>query len=105
MDTKTRKHLFRLTLIVVFLPLAITPALGPVTPAIAQSGEEYQLTWFTLGGGGGMSSPDGAYALSATAGEPATGGMNNGDFSLESGFWGGALDLLNYLYLPAIQKH
>ena len=105
MDSRNCKHLVRLALVALFLLLAVTPTLVPITPALAQGGDEYELSWFTVGGGGEMSSADGTFGLSATAGEPATGKLSNGEYSLDGGFWGsGALDLL-YIYLPVIQKH
>ena len=69
--------------------------LGPVcasalfsTTSHAQSGGQFNLSWSTLGGGGGTSS-GGQFALSGTVGQPAAGVLTGGQFKLEGGFWSG----------------
>ncbi len=60
--------------------------------ALAQSGGGYDLTWWTIDGGGGTLS-DGGYALGGTIGQPEPGPVLTGSgFFLYSGFWaaGGA---------------
>jgi hypothetical protein len=58
---------------------------------VAQSGEGYSLSWFTVDGGGGTSS-GGSYSLSGTIGQPDAGVLGGGDYTLAGGFWsGGAL--------------
>jgi hypothetical protein len=53
----------------------------------AQSGGPYDLSWYTIDGGGGTSS-GGAYTLSGTIGQPDAGGpMTGGSYSLVGGFW------------------
>ncbi|MBI4790130.1 MAG: hypothetical protein HY782_24105 [Chloroflexi bacterium] len=103
MNIKIRKHIVRLALVTTLLLVAVSPAFATATPVVAEGGDEYQLTWFTVGGGGGgMSSGDGVYSMSATAGEPATEKISNGEYSLQGGFWGALQDFL--LYLPLIRK-
>ncbi len=54
----------------------------------AQSGGAFELSWFTIGGGGGTST-GGVFAVSGTIGQPDanTQPMTNGTFSLTGGFW------------------
>jgi hypothetical protein len=53
--------------------------------AYAQSG--YDLTWNTLGSGGGSNS-GGSYTLNGTLGQPAAGTLNGGGYVLVGGYWG-----------------
>ena len=49
-------------------------------------GQYYKIAWFTIDGGGGVSSID-DYALIATVGQHDTGLSSVGDYSLSAGFW------------------
>jgi len=62
-------------------------ALGLATVAGA---DPFQIDWFTMDGGGGMSSAGGSFELSGTIGQPDAGFMTGGGFELEGGFWPGA---------------
>ena len=53
-------------------------------PANAQS---YSIDWSTVDGGGGTST-GGVYSVSGTVGQPDTGAMSGGNFTLQGGFWG-----------------
>ncbi len=46
----------------------------------------FDLTWFTVDGGGGTSS-GGGFVLSGTIGQPDAGEMSGGGFTLLGGFW------------------
>ena len=46
----------------------------------------FNLTWFSVDGGGGTSS-GGDFVLSGTAGQPDAGDLTGGDFVLRGGFW------------------
>ena len=50
-------------------------------------GEEFDLSWNTIDGGGEMFTTGGDFELSATIGQPDAGAMTGGDFELTSGFW------------------
>ncbi len=52
----------------------------------AQLGEEIEISWFTVDGGGG-DSIGGEFALLSTIGQPDAGAMAGGDFELAGGFW------------------
>ncbi len=60
--------------------------------AVTQMGGGFDLSWFTIDGGGGTSqSSGGEFELSGTIGQPDAGMMMSADgvFTLEGGFWGG----------------
>ncbi len=58
--------------------------------ALGQTGGDYELTWSTIDGGGGMSS-GGDYVLMGTIGQPDAGRvMEGGEFTLNGGFWAGS---------------
>jgi hypothetical protein len=70
----------------------LTVLLGAST-ALAQGPQQaYNLSWWTVDGGGGHSATGGSYALDGTAGQPDPGpALLAGNHRLEGGFWGGAL--------------
>lgn len=72
------------------------------TPASAQSGGAYDLTWNTFDGGGATFSTGGAYSLGGTIGQADAGMLSGGSYSLSGGFWvsGGG----GNLYLPFVAK-
>lgn len=77
-----------------------------VSLASAQSGP-WDLTWFTIDGGGTTSSAGGGLALSGTIGQPDTGTLSGGVYTLKGGFWGvtaGYGAPASPVYLPLIQK-
>jgi hypothetical protein len=57
-------------------------------PAVA--GAQYDLSWFTIDGGGEMWSVGGVYSLGGTIGQPDTGVLAGGEFTLVGGFWAAA---------------
>jgi hypothetical protein len=59
--------------------------------ALAQSGGNFDLGWFAIGGGGGASA-GGPYAFAATAGQPGTDRVTGGAYTLSSGYWSGVDD-------------
>ena len=65
--------------------LLLGALLLPVMAALAQLGG-YELAWFTVDGGGGIST-GGDYTLSGTAGQPDAGTLSGGTFELSGGFW------------------
>ena len=50
--------------------------------------QSYSVDWFTIDGGGGVSS-GGSYTLSGTIGQPDAGTLSGGNYTLEGGFWPG----------------
>ena len=66
----------------------------------------YDLSWWTVDGGGGTFSTGGDYTLGGTIGQPDAGLMTGGDYTLGGGFWGGCeVHRQAYLvYLPTMMK-
>jgi hypothetical protein len=71
--------------------------------AFASSGGPYELSWWTIDGGGGTSS-GGDYSLSGTIGQPDAGSMGGGDYSLGGGFWASVSQFFYDLFLPLIMR-
>ena len=70
--------------------------------------EAYDLSWWTVDGGGGASG-NGNYTLQATIGQPDAGyQMSGGDYTLAGGFWGAGGEAPeptgHQLYLPLINR-
>lgn len=59
--------------------------------ALAQTGGGYDLTWYTIDGGGHIFSNDAGYDLGGTIGQPdsgpESGPLTGGSYSLVGGFW------------------
>lgn len=86
--------------------LTIVAALVVVSLAAAQPGQ-WDLAWYTIDGGGTTSSTGGGFALSGTIGQPDTGSLSGGEYTLKGGFWGvraGWGAPASAVYLPLIQK-
>jgi hypothetical protein len=68
--------------------------------ALAQGG--YELSWWTVDGGGGTFSTGGGYTLGGTAGQPDAGVLAGGGYTLGGGFWcgGEASPPMYEIYLP-----
>jgi hypothetical protein len=67
--------------------LALLVIQATITPANAQSGGRYDLSWHTIDGGGGTST-GGFFTISGTIGQPDTGTLSGGSYTLAGGFWG-----------------
>ena len=62
------------------------------TPALAQSGASFDVTWNTRDGGGGTSA-GGSWSLAGTIAQVDAGsGMTGGGWSLVGGFWPGVAE-------------
>lgn len=72
--------------------------------AFAASG--YDLSWWTVDGGGGTSSGKG-YTLNGTIGQPDAGALSSGgEYTLTGGFWHGGVIVSpeTKVYLPLLVK-
>ena len=49
-------------------------------------GQSYSIDWSTIDGGGGTSTGD-VYSVTGTIGQPDTGAMSGGNYSVTGGFW------------------
>jgi hypothetical protein len=72
--------------------------------ALAQGG--YELSWWTVDGGGHTYSTGGGYELGGTIGQPDAGVLAGGGYTLSSGYWrGGAVVRNPYLFcLPLVLR-
>ena len=75
----------RLILVAALLGLLLV-----LSSALAQADDGYDLSWWTVDGGGQTSSSDGRYNLGGTAGQADAGILGGGSYTLVGGFWGGA---------------
>jgi len=83
-----------------FTPLATLLLLTSL--ALAHSSNSYDLSWWTVDGGGGTAS-GGSYTLTGTMGQPDAGTLSGGDYTLGGGFWGpGAVTVGYKVYLPLV---
>ncbi len=95
---------------IILIPIALVLLIGLSTanaqrnsdPAAPQSG--YDLSWYTVDGGGATFSTGGPYSLGGTIGQPDAGSMSGGNYSLNGGLWGGAIVKYN-IYLPLVLKN
>lgn len=99
----------RATLLVALL---LTLLLALAWTVLAQTGD-FNLSWFSVNGGGGASrSRDGTYAVAGTAGQADAGVLANTDstYTLIGGFWGGATvvepssGIRYHIYLPVVSR-
>jgi len=81
--TKTKPTWLVLTSVLLIVSVGMSLELGP---AHAQ-GTGYDISWFTVDGGGGLSG-DGSYALTGTVGQPDAGALTGDVYTLAGGFWG-----------------
>jgi hypothetical protein len=87
--------------------LGICCLLLAVPLAVAESGNGYDLSWWTVDGGGATGTTSGGYSLSGTAGQPDAGLLEGGGYVLGGGFWrGGAVAPPGYrIYLPLAMRN
>lgn len=94
----------RKTILIVLAMIAIVTALSLSNAAtFAKPADTYTIDWYTIDGGGTMSTSGGAYTLSGTIGQYDAGTQSGGDYKLNGGFWG-FLDSLSKLNLPLIMR-
>jgi uncharacterized repeat protein (TIGR01451 family) len=66
--------------------------LGLILLAAPAGAQPYDLSWYTVDGGGATFSVGGTYSLGATIGQPdASGALTGGSYALVGGFWADAL--------------
>jgi hypothetical protein len=84
------------------LILAILLLLAPI--ALAQSGDGYDLSWWTVDGGGETVNTVGNYTLNGTIGQPDAALWQDETYTLIGGFWGGAA-VERRIYLPLVLRN
>jgi hypothetical protein len=65
---------------------------------------DYDLSWWTVDGGGTTDSSGGSYTLGGTAGQPDAGMLTGGGYTLAGGFWGG-VSVEYRVYLPLVVRN
>ena len=68
---------------------------------------EYQLSWWTVDGGGETFSTGGGYSLGGTIGQPDAGVLSAGEYRLGGGFWCGGASTKppeHRIYLPLVAR-
>ena len=83
----------------VILALVLVITLGAV-PVLAQISAAHDLSWHTIGGGGGRME-SGGHVLQGTVGQAVTGLMGSDGHTLCSGFWCG-VEPEYRVYLPLV---
>jgi hypothetical protein len=99
----TRKILLGLLALLLLAALTVAPAVSHAAPA-ASSGS-YDLSWWTVDGGGATFSTGGSYSLGGTIGQPDAGTSSGGTYTLVGGFWPGAegvVPITYHIYLPLV---
>jgi hypothetical protein len=105
--------------LIIFIPIALVLLIGISTanaqhtndPSAPQSGTStalstgYDLSWYTIDGGGATFSVGEAYSLGGTIGQPNAGSLNGGSYTLNGGFWGGTSSANYNIYLPLVMKN
>jgi hypothetical protein len=84
----------------IFLAVAILFLLASV--ALADSGGDYDIPWWTVNGGGRLSG--GRYILQGAAGQPEAGVLTGGNYTMAGGFWPGAAAEYR-IYLPLVLRN
>ena len=71
---------------------------------LAQGG--YELSWWTVDGGGQMYSIGGGYEIGGTIGQPDAGVLTGGGYTLGGGFWrgGASVEAGHHVYLPLVLR-
>lgn len=72
--------------------------------APVQGAGTYEISWYTIDGGGKITSGD--YALVGTIGQPDAGAMSGGSYELLGGFWpGGPLCIVDFQSFALFAEH
>ena len=75
------------------------------TTVLTAGSQGYDLSWWTVDGGGGSLSIEGGYSLSGSLGQPDAGALTSDDYVLSGGFWsGGGLAAVYRIYLPVVPR-
>jgi len=100
--------------LIILLPMALVLLIGiSAANAASTNGTRiieyphsgYDLSWYTVNGGGATFSTSESYSLGGSIGQPeAVGQVDNSPYTLVGGFWGG-VSIANYaVYLPLARR-
>jgi hypothetical protein len=81
----------------------ILAALLLLAVGVAAQGR-YDMSWWTVDGGGQALAAGQAYSLAGTIGQPDAGPLEGAGYRLDGGFWGGLVTARYPLYLPLIVR-
>jgi hypothetical protein len=95
------RHKTTLLVMLAFAALSVALTVGN-TSASAPLAVSYEITWFTIDGGGGEST-GGTYTLGGSIGQPDAGVLTGGGYTLSGGFWSGVGGAYR-IYLPLVVK-
>ena len=100
MQRKTHLTILAFALIGVFIALNVSIGYAELNAAPRTAG--YEISWYTIDGGGAQDLVGEPYTLSGTIGQFDAGTQSGGTYNLNGGFW---VDMFGYrLYLPIILK-
>jgi len=98
-----RNRLLRWAVLALMLT-SLASGVALATPGSADAPEaSYDISWWTVDGGGTTLSSGGSYGLGGTIGQPDAGLMSGGDYTLLGGFWGAAQG--HIIYLPLVVRN
>jgi hypothetical protein len=102
-----RAHLKFLLILLLTTVLAVATVVSHAAPVLLvdASPGTYDLSWWTVDGGGSTFSTGGSYSLGGTIGQPDAGTSSGGAYTLAGGFWGGAdgvVPITYHIYLPLV---
>ncbi len=75
-----------------------------LTATVQANGQDYNLNWWTVDGGGHTFSTGDGYTLGGTIGQPDAGVMEGGPYALHGGFWPGGSVGEYTVYLPLVLR-
>ena len=101
--TKGRRRVAAGLVIAVLVAAAILSSRSPVVGQAIELTTGYDLSWWTVDGGGHTGDSSGTYTLSGTVGQPDAGVLAQGDYTLYGGFWSAVRTKLR-VYLPLISR-
>jgi len=88
--------------IIAITAFALNVRVGYAEPYAAPRTVGYEISWYTIDGGGAQNLSGGSYSLNGTIGQFEAGSQSGGSYALKGGYW---VDLFGYrLYLPLILK-
>ena len=92
-----------------FLVTLVTLLLVSISLVSARTDDGYDLTWWTVDGGGAVLGTGDGYSLSGTAGQCDAHMLADGGYTLVGGFWGGEGALvppdMYPTYLPLVLRN
>ncbi len=97
-----RSYGWIVVLLILLAGLVLLLRQGPAQAA----GSGYDLSWWSVDGGGGTFSTGGGYSLGGTVGQPDAGVLSASSYTLGEGFWhgGAGAGAVYRIYLPVVLR-